>query len=293
MDFYAVVEQVIELLRSRGRVPYRALKLQLQIDDETIEALKDELIYAQRVAVDEEGRVLVWTGGAGATPAPAPTPSPSGPSHIPRDLPVEVMPRPAEARMPEAERRQLTVLFCDLVGSTQLSGQLDPEDLRAVVRAYQEAAAEVIQPYEGHIAQYLGDGLLVYFGYPAAHEDDARRAVHHRPGHCPGHRHPEYPSGGTVRCATRRAGRHPHRPRRRGGDGGWWAARAPGARGNAQPRGAAPSPRSGQCGGHQRRDGTAGARDLCPGRPGDPCAPRGRRADGGQPCAWPAGDAQP
>src|SRR5262249_40087031 len=65
-----------------------------------------------------------------------------------------------------------------LVGSTQLSGQLDPEDLRAVVRAYQEAAAEVIQRYEGHIAQYLGDGLLIYFGYPTAHEDDARRAVH-------------------------------------------------------------------------------------------------------------------
>jgi class 3 adenylate cyclase len=79
---------------------------------------------------------------------------------------------------PEAERRQLTVLFCDLVGSTQLSGQLDPEDLRAVVRAYQEAAAAVIARYEGHIAQYLGDGLLVYFGYPVAHEDDARRAVH-------------------------------------------------------------------------------------------------------------------
>jgi class 3 adenylate cyclase len=64
------------------------------------------------------------------------------------------------------------------VGSTQLSGQLDPEDLRAVVRAYQEAAAEVIQSYAGHIAQYLGDGLLVYFGYPTAHEDDPRRAVH-------------------------------------------------------------------------------------------------------------------
>ena len=84
------------------------------------------------------------------------------------------IPRPA----PDAERRQLTVLFCDLVGSTQLSGQLDPEDLRAVVRAYQGAAAEVIARYEGHIAQYLGDGLLVYFGYPTAHEDDARRAVH-------------------------------------------------------------------------------------------------------------------
>ena len=78
----------------------------------------------------------------------------------------------------EAERRQLTVLFCDLVGSTQLSGQLDPEDLRAVVRAYQEAAAAVVQQYAGHIAQYLGDGLLVYFGYPTAHEDDPRRAVY-------------------------------------------------------------------------------------------------------------------
>ena len=69
------------------------------------------------------------------------------------------------------------MLFCDLVGSTQLSGQLDPEDWRAVVRAY-KVAAEVIQHYAGHIAQYLGDGLLVYFGYPTAHEDEARRAVH-------------------------------------------------------------------------------------------------------------------
>ena len=67
---------------------------------------------------------------------------------------------------PEAERRQLTVLFCDLVGSTQLSGQLDPEDLRAVVRAYQEAAAEVIARYEGHIAQYLGDGSSSILAIP-------------------------------------------------------------------------------------------------------------------------------
>jgi class 3 adenylate cyclase/tetratricopeptide (TPR) repeat protein len=69
-------------------------------------------------------------------------------------------------------------MFCDLVGSTALSGKLDPEDLREVVRAYQEMAAEVIERYEGHIAQYLGDGLMVYFGWPQAHEDDARRAVH-------------------------------------------------------------------------------------------------------------------
>lgn len=60
-------------------------------------------------------------------------------------------------------------MFCDLVGSTDLSSKLDPEDLREVVRAYQETAAEVTQRYEGHIAQYLGDGLLIYFGFPVAH----------------------------------------------------------------------------------------------------------------------------
>ncbi len=77
----------------------------------------------------------------------------------------------------QAERRQMTVMFCDLVGSTPLSGQLDPEDLREVIRAYQEICERTISRYEGHIAQYVGDGLLVYFGYPRAHEDDAQRAV--------------------------------------------------------------------------------------------------------------------
>src|SRR6266571_2944826 len=86
-------------------------------------------------------------------------------------------PSPAERGASEAERRQLTVMFCDLVGSTPLSEHLDPEELREVIRAYQEACAEVISRFEGHIAQYLGDGLLVYFGYPQAHEDDAPRAV--------------------------------------------------------------------------------------------------------------------
>ncbi len=78
---------------------------------------------------------------------------------------------------PGAERRNLTVVFFDLVGSTALSEALDPEDLRALIRAYQSVAAGVIARYEGHIAQYLGDGILVYFGWPAAHEDDAERAL--------------------------------------------------------------------------------------------------------------------
>ena len=78
---------------------------------------------------------------------------------------------------PDAERRQLTVMFCDLVGSTALSEQLDPEDWRELLRAYQRHSAAVIERFEGHVAQYLGDGLLVYFGHPIAHEDDAQRAV--------------------------------------------------------------------------------------------------------------------
>src|SRR5207247_5721531 len=82
-----------------------------------------------------------------------------------------------EPHSPEAERRQLTVMFCDLVDSTKLSSQLDPEEYRDVVRAYQTACTEVIRRYDGHVAQLLGDGLLVYFGYPQAHVDDAQRAV--------------------------------------------------------------------------------------------------------------------
>ena len=85
----------------------------------------------------------------------------------------------ATAPMPprEAERRQITVMFCDLVGSTALSEQLDPEDLRDVMRAYQDATGTAITRFGGHIAQTLGDGLMVYFGYPIAHEDDAQRAI--------------------------------------------------------------------------------------------------------------------
>jgi len=91
---------------------------------------------------------------------------------------AQVAPARVAPHSTDAERRQLTVMFCDLVDSTRLSGQLDPEDLRAVVRAYQRTCAEVIQRFDGHIAQLLGDGLLVYFGYPQAHEDDAQRAIH-------------------------------------------------------------------------------------------------------------------
>ena len=78
---------------------------------------------------------------------------------------------------PQAERRQLTVMFCDLVGSTALSGRLDPEEMRDVILRYQNAVADKITRFEGHVAKYMGDGVLAYFGFPEAHEDDAERAA--------------------------------------------------------------------------------------------------------------------
>ena len=101
----------------------------------------------------------------------------ASPALAPEAEASRVTPAPAASDGTAAERRQLTVMFCDLVGSTQMSERLDPEDLREVIRAYQESAAQVIERFGGHIAQYLGDGLLVYFGHPLAHEDDAQRAV--------------------------------------------------------------------------------------------------------------------
>jgi class 3 adenylate cyclase len=85
--------------------------------------------------------------------------------------------RPPAVSLPSAERRQLTVMFCDLVGSTALSAGLDPEDTREVISAYHRCVAEVVSRFDGFVAKYMGDGVLVYFGYPRAHEDDAERAV--------------------------------------------------------------------------------------------------------------------
>src|SRR6266446_8528834 len=134
MDYDAILAQVLTLLQQEQRIAYRVLKRRFQLDDDLLEDLKEDLIYAKQLAVDEDGRVLVWTGGPvepttqGASPAVATT-----------------------APLPDAERRQLTVLFCDLVGSTALARQLDPEDLREVVRAYQAACAAVIERFDGYI----------------------------------------------------------------------------------------------------------------------------------------------
>jgi class 3 adenylate cyclase/predicted ATPase len=212
LRFQSLLPAVIVQLQGQRRVTYRTLKYVFGIDATLLAEIREELTF-RRLVIDEDGKGLVWTGEipssgqpevavtsqqdtAASTVAISPA-SPALQPHVTATdartnrlptsseaSPIEVSPDerrtvPELVRSaPEAERRQLTVMFCDLVGSTDLSGKLDPEDLREVVRAYQETAAEVIERYEGHIAQYLGDGLMVYFGWPQAHEDDARRAVH-------------------------------------------------------------------------------------------------------------------
>jgi class 3 adenylate cyclase len=179
MTFDELLAQVLDLLQHQGRVSYRALKRRFDLDDEYLEDLKAEIIQARRLAIDEDGVVLVWSGEIAPQPPSLAPLAPQTEKQSDRSadqatvgsLPV------AGREASDAERRQLTVLFCDLADSTALAGQLDPEDLREVIRAYQATCAAVIQRFDGHIAQYLGDGLLVYFGYPQAHEDDASRAV--------------------------------------------------------------------------------------------------------------------
>ena len=175
MDYDALVAKVIELLQREKRVPYRSLKRRFDVDDDYIADLKIDLIEAKRLAIDENDRILVWIGDAQEVAAPsAQTAQP--PAAQGQQSP-QVTSRATASPLPDAERRQLTVMFCDLVDSTTLSAQLDPEEYREVVRAYQKVCSEVITRFDGHIAQLLGDGLLVYFGYPQAHEDDAHRAV--------------------------------------------------------------------------------------------------------------------
>ena len=148
---------VRDLIEHEGRVAYRMLKRRFELDDEDIEDIKSDLIDAKRLARDEDGKVIVWLSDASDDAKP---------------VGQELEPVPAVA-----DRRLITVMFCDIVGSTEYSTRFDAEELREIVREYQEICAAIIVRCDGHVAQYLGDGLLVYFGYPAALEDEAGRSV--------------------------------------------------------------------------------------------------------------------
>ena len=124
MDFVAVVDQAIALLRQRGRLTYRTLQLQFQLDDAHLDALKDEIIKGQRLAVDEDGDVLVWIGDATSPPAPAaPAPAPAPLAYTPPYLAEKIL---TSRSALEGERKQVTVLFADLKGSMELLADRDP-----------------------------------------------------------------------------------------------------------------------------------------------------------------------
>jgi predicted ATPase/class 3 adenylate cyclase len=180
VDFVAVVDQVSALLRQRGRVAYRTLKRQFQLDDEAIEDLKIELIDSQRLAVDEQGTVLVWNGTAAA-----PLVSPVGASDTAGAQPPLAYTPPYLAekiltsrRALEGERKQVTVLFADLKGSTELIRDLDPEAAQRLLDPALRHMMDAVHRFEGTVNQVLGDGIMALFGAPVAHEDHAVRACY-------------------------------------------------------------------------------------------------------------------
>src|SRR5512145_1048918 len=180
VDFVAVVDQVIALLRQRGRVAYRTLKRQFQLDDEALEDLKIELIDSQRLATDEQGTVLVWSG-TGAAPPEAPAGA-SGPAGVQPPL-AYTPPYLAEKILTsrsalEGERKQVTVLFADLKDSTELIRGLDPEAAQQLLDPALHHMMDAVHRFEGTVNKVLGDGIMALFGAPIAHEDHALRACY-------------------------------------------------------------------------------------------------------------------
>jgi class 3 adenylate cyclase/tetratricopeptide (TPR) repeat protein len=176
VDFVAVVDQVITLLRQRGRVTYRLLKRQFQLDDEALDDVKAELIKGQRLATDEDGEVLVWIGEAASPAAPAavaPTPAPL--VYTPPYLTEKIL---TSRSALEGERKQVTVLFADLKGSTELIRDLDPEAAQRLLDPALQGMMDAVHRYEGTVNQVLGDGIMALFGAPVAHEDHAVRACY-------------------------------------------------------------------------------------------------------------------
>jgi class 3 adenylate cyclase len=207
MKFYEVVEQVLALLQREGRVSYRALKREFGIDDDYLEDLKAEIIEAKRLAIDEDGKVLVWRGeGEKAKREKGETGtvnlessiqsleskvqessefgvrSPQPPvSYTPRHLAERILAEGeamAGRGAADGERKTITALFADLKGSTALIEGLDPEEARAIIDPALQLMMDAVHRYEGYVAQALGDGIFALFGAPLAHEDHPQRALY-------------------------------------------------------------------------------------------------------------------
>ncbi|MBM3224538.1 MAG: adenylate/guanylate cyclase domain-containing protein [Candidatus Tectomicrobia bacterium] len=184
MQFDELLAQTQDLLEREQRLSYRALKVRFQLDDEHLEALKDELIYAKRLAMDEEGRVLVWRAERAAdslppSPIPSVVPSTRAEPEPRAYVPLHLAEKIRTARVTLAgERKQVTVLFADLKSSMELLADRDPEEARQILDPVLERMMEAVHRYEGTVNQVLGDGIMALFGAPIAHEDHAVRACY-------------------------------------------------------------------------------------------------------------------
>jgi class 3 adenylate cyclase/tetratricopeptide (TPR) repeat protein len=179
MTFEEMLDQALAMLQRRGRVTYRALKLQFSLDDDHLDALKDEILYAHPQVVDDDGRGLVWTGAArptstpGSPPAIDPARAPL--SYTPSHLAEKILTSKSAL---EGERKQITVLFADLKGSMELLADCDPEEARQLLDPVLEHMMAAVHRYEGTVNQVMGDGIMALFGAPIAHEDHAVRACY-------------------------------------------------------------------------------------------------------------------
>jgi class 3 adenylate cyclase/tetratricopeptide (TPR) repeat protein len=183
MKFSDIIEQAKALLQRQGRITYRSLKREFELEDEALEDLKFELIDGQELAVDKDGKMLVWKGAEGIPLAPSSAPLPSQPpaSYTPPHLADRIRAEHAamESRgSAEGERKTITALFADLKGSTALIEGLDPEEARAIIDPALQLMMDAVHRYEGYVAQALGDGIFALFGAPIAHEDHPQRALY-------------------------------------------------------------------------------------------------------------------
>jgi class 3 adenylate cyclase len=179
MTFEEVLDQAIAMLQRRGRLTYSTLKRQFQLDDAALEDLKNELVAGQRLAVDEQGNVLVWTGAEivapHATAPPASIQDRAPLAYTPTYLAEKILTSKSAL---EGERKQVTVLFADLKGSTELIRDLDPEAAQRLLDPVLQRMMDAVHRYEGTVNQVLGDGIMALFGAPIAHEDHAVRACY-------------------------------------------------------------------------------------------------------------------
>src|SRR5262245_3785205 len=177
-----MVEQAGNFLRRKGRVSYRALQRELDLDEQHLPDLKEELLFSHPQVTDEGGRGLVWTEDqVGASVAGSGTPVPPPLSYTPKHLAARILAEQAAmaARgITDGERKTLTALFADLKGSTALLEGLDPEAARPLLDPALQLMMEAVHRYEGYVAQALGDGILALFGAPIAHEDHPQRALY-------------------------------------------------------------------------------------------------------------------